>query len=148
MLHDPLCPLTPPAFLAGCVAHAAATGQVVVAVREVTDTVKTVTDGYVGPSVDRDGLLQVVSPVVLPAAVVAALDGVPSTDLAALVAVLAQTFPVDAVAAPAAARRVLDEDDLAVLEVLSGPAGQQPGPSAGGAGLTAATRPPRRPRRR
>ena len=124
VLHDSLCPLTPPAFLAECVAHAAQSSAVTVGVRPVTDTVKELADGNVGATHDRADLLQVVSPVVLPAAVVAALDGVPTTDFAALVAELATRFPVETLEAPAEARRVADEADLRVLEALTGPAGQ------------------------
>lgn len=128
VLHDPLCPLTPPDFIGACV-EAAADGAVVVGVRPVTDTVKTVEDGYVGDTVDRDGLLQVVSPVVLPPAVVAALDGLPSTDLAGLVAHLAEHYPVETREAPATARRVAGEDDLRLLEALTAaaPAPRRPG---------------------
>ena len=60
VLHDALCPMTPPAFLAACVRARRATGRVVVGVRPVTDTVKEVADGAAGPVVgdtlDRDGL--------------------------------------------------------------------------------------------
>ena len=119
VLHDPLCPLTPPDFIAACVAACAADGAVVVGVRPVTDTVKVVEDGYVGDTVDRDGLLQVVSPVVLPPAVVAALDGLPTSDLAALVTQLAESYPVTTLEAPATARRVAGEDDLRLLEALT-----------------------------
>lgn len=118
VLHDPLCPLTPPGFIASCVA-AAAQGSVVVGVRPVTDTVKTVEGGYVGGTVDRGGLLQVVAPVVLPPAVVAALDSLPTTDLADLVTWLAERYPVSTLEAPAAARRVAGEDDLRLLEQMS-----------------------------
>jgi 2-C-methyl-D-erythritol 4-phosphate cytidylyltransferase len=118
VLHDPLCPLTPPEFLAACVA-ASVDGAVVVGVRPVTDTVKTVADGYVGSTLDREGLLQVVSPVVLPPVVVAALDGLPTTDLAALVTGLAETYPVTPIEAPVTARRVAGEDDLRLLEALT-----------------------------
>ena len=118
VLHDPLCPLTPPHFLVACV-EAAAGGDVVVGVRPVTDTVKVVEDGYVGRTLDREGLLQVVSPVVLPSAVVAALDGLPTSDLAALVELLARTYQVTTLEAPATARRVSSEDDLRVLEALT-----------------------------
>ena len=53
---------------------------VVVGVRPVTDTVKAV-DGELGrDAVDRAGVHAVTSPVVLPAAVVAALAELPSTD--------------------------------------------------------------------
>ncbi len=123
VLHDALCPMTPPAFLAECVAHAAESSAVTVGVRPVTDTVKELADGSVGATHDRADLLQVVSPVVLPAAVVAALDGVPDLDFAGLVSTLAERFPVETLAAPAQARRVADESDLKVLEALT-PAAQ------------------------
>jgi hypothetical protein len=58
---------------------------------------------------------------VLPAPVVAALDGLPSTDLAALVAELATRFPVETLQAPAEARRVSSEEDLRLLEALTTP---------------------------
>jgi 2-C-methyl-D-erythritol 4-phosphate cytidylyltransferase len=124
VLHDALCPLTPPAFLAECVAHAAQRAAVTVGVRPVTDTVKELHDGRVGTTHDRAGLLQVVSPVVLPPAVVAALDGVATTDFTSLVAGLAERFPVETLEAPAQARRVAGEDDLRVLAALTAPAGQ------------------------
>ena len=124
VLHDPLCPMTPPEFLAECVTHAAERSTVTVGVRPVTDTVKEVRDGRVGATHDRADLLQVVSPVVLPAAVVAALDGVPDLDFAGLVATLARRFPVETLEAPAEARRVADESGLRVLEALTAP---QPG---------------------
>lgn len=122
VLHDALCPMTPPTFLARCAAYAVASGAVVVGVRPVTDTVKEVTGDRVGATVDRAGLLQVASPVVLPPAVVAALDGPPATDLVALVLDLAERFPVETLEAPAQARRVAGEADLRVLEALTAPA--------------------------
>ena len=66
VLHDALCPLTPPTFLAACVERAAGSATVTVGVRPVTDTVKELHDGQVGATHDRADLLQVVSPVVLP----------------------------------------------------------------------------------
>jgi len=125
VLHDSLCPLTPPAFLAECVNHAAESAAVTVGVRPVTDTVKELREQHVGRTHDRTGLLQVVSPVVLPAAVVAALDGLPTTDLVTLVAGLAERFPVETLEAPAQARRVADEDDVRVLEALTRPSVQR-----------------------
>jgi 2-C-methyl-D-erythritol 4-phosphate cytidylyltransferase len=122
VVHDPLCPLTPPAFIARCVAECAATEAVVVGVRPVTDTVKTLEDGYVGATVDREGLLQVASPVVLPPPVVAALDGLPTSDLAALVTLLARDHDVVTLEAPPEARRVAAADDLRLLEALTPPA--------------------------
>jgi 2-C-methyl-D-erythritol 4-phosphate cytidylyltransferase len=118
VLHDPLCPLTPPGFVAECVA-ASEDGAVVVGVRPVTDTVKVVVNGYVGATVDRDALLQVASPVVLPAAVVAEFDELPTSDLAALVAALAPHVPVVTREAPPSARRVGGTDDLRLLEALT-----------------------------
>jgi 2-C-methyl-D-erythritol 4-phosphate cytidylyltransferase len=118
VLHDPLCPLTPPGFIAECLA-AAEGGAVVVGVRPVTDTVKVVIDGYVGATVNRDALVQVASPVVLPAAVVAEFDELPSSDLTALVAAMAPHLAVVTREAPPSARRVGGTDDLRLLEALS-----------------------------
>jgi len=119
VLHDPLCPMTPPAFVAACVARAVDRGCVVVGVRPVTDTVKVVEDGLVGATLDRDGLVAVASPVVLPTEVVASLDGLPATDFVALVAELRRRYPVELVEAPPEARRVGSEDDVRVLEALT-----------------------------
>jgi 2-C-methyl-D-erythritol 4-phosphate cytidylyltransferase len=94
---------------------------VTVGVRPVTDTVKQLDEGRVGDTVDRAELLQVASPVVLPAAVVAAVDGLSTTDFASLVAELATRFSVETLEAPAEARRVADEADLRVLEALTTP---------------------------
>ena len=121
VLHDALCPMTPPTFIAECLARAVAGGSVVVGVRPVTDTVKVLQDGRLGDTVDRSGLALVCSPVVLPAAVVAALDRAPDLDFAALVEALAERFPVERVEAPAEARRVLSDDDVALLAALTEP---------------------------
>ena len=91
----------------------------VVGVRPVTDTVKVVADGVVGETVDRDGLVTVASPVVLPASVVASLPGLPSTDFVELVAALRRRFPVELVEAPPSARRVGSLEDVRVLEALT-----------------------------
>lgn len=133
VLHDCLCPMTPAAFIAECVREAVAREAVVVGVRPVTDTVKT-TDGtdveigdedspaglpVVGMGPDREDLLVVTSPVVLPAGVVAALDELPSDDFGVLVAWLAERFPVLTRQAPPEGRRVAGVDDVAVLEALT-----------------------------
>ncbi|WP_182524651.1 2-C-methyl-D-erythritol 4-phosphate cytidylyltransferase [Nocardioides dongkuii] len=123
VLHDALCPMTPPAFLAACVAEAVEHDEVVVGVRPVTDTVKHVEGGLVGETVDRAGLLGVTSPVVLPPSVLAALDRLPSTDFAELVATLAERFPVRTREAPPEGRRVATVDDVRVLEALTSPGG-------------------------
>lgn len=120
-LHDPLCPMTPPGFLAACVRTAVDRDAVVVGARPVTDTVKVVEHGRLGATVDRDGLVAVCSPVVLPARVVAELPDLPSPDFAELVARLRASYDVVLVDAPAAARRVGDDEDLALLAALTDP---------------------------
>jgi 2-C-methyl-D-erythritol 4-phosphate cytidylyltransferase len=121
VLHDSLCPMTPPDFIAECLVRAVERDTVVVGVRPVTDTVKVVRDGIVGETIDRETLRTVASPVVLPARVVAALDSLPSLDFAELVRVLETEFGVDYVEAPAAARRVTSADDIELLEALTEP---------------------------
>lgn len=126
VIHDPMCPLTPVSFLRDAVAESVRTGAVVVGVRPVTDTVKHYTvpvgtpqSGILGGTVEREGLWCVTSPVVLPAEVVAVLDELPTTDLAELVAVLTERFPVRHLPAPALGRRVVDQGDLDLLAALS-----------------------------
>ena len=72
-----------------------------------------------GATVDRAGLVSVVSPVVLPPSVVAALVDEPGSDLVALVARLAASHPVVLVEAPASARRVASREEIALLEALT-----------------------------
>lgn len=120
VLHDALCPLAPPEFLAACLVAAVESDRVVLGVRPVTDTVKQLAaDDEVGQTLDRDGLVAVASPLVLPARVVAALpdpglDG--PLDLAALAARIAGEEEVTLALAPAGARRVHDLDDVRLLE--------------------------------
>jgi hypothetical protein len=121
VLHDPLCPMTPPDFIAACVRVASARNAVTVGVRPVTDTVKEVVDGRLGRTIDRDGLAAVCSPVVLPAQVVAGLPGLPTSDFVALVAGLRSSYDVVLVDAPPAARRVASDEDVRVLEALTDP---------------------------
>lgn len=125
VVHDPLCPLTPTGFLEEAVALSTQTGAVVVGVRPVTDTVKELVPATgsapdsLGATHPRDELVCVASPVVLPAAVVAELDGLDLGDLAEVVAALARRFPVRHLEAPALARRVASAGDLEVLTALS-----------------------------
>ncbi|MBM9458316.1 2-C-methyl-D-erythritol 4-phosphate cytidylyltransferase [Nocardioides sp. zg-536] len=142
VLHDPLCPMTPPDFLARCAERAEAADEVVVGVRPVTDTVKVASDAggaaeggdaaeggaVLGETVDREGLVSVCSPVVLPSSVVTDLlaDGgrLPSLDFVELTAALRERYGADRVAlveAPPQARRVASEEDLAVLAALTDP---------------------------
>jgi 2-C-methyl-D-erythritol 4-phosphate cytidylyltransferase len=123
VLHDALCPMTPPAFIAHCVSTAVAREVVVVGVRPVTDTVKNlaIEDGVpvLGATIDRTSLVSVASPIVLPPAVVAALDDWPAGDFAEIAGALARRFPVVSVEAPPVGRRVASEDDVRLLEALS-----------------------------
>lgn len=128
VLHDALCPMTPPDFITACVRRALVEGVVVAGVRPVTDTVKVVHDGPAGPTigatVDREALVRVVSPIVVPAAVAGEtgdlLDDL-SPDFAALVAALRARTTVVLVEAPAAAGRVETLEDVRILEALTRP---------------------------
>ncbi|HET8603096.1 MAG TPA: hypothetical protein VFM09_04150 [Marmoricola sp.] len=132
VLHDPLCPLTPPDFVVAAVRECLASDAVVVGVRPVTDTLKQLEDGpedgpgdrlagaTVGATIDRDDYVSVCSPVVLPAAVVADLVEAPDTDdFAVLVARLREGHAVRLLEAPPLARRVTQQADLPLLEALS-----------------------------
>ncbi|MGO4255575.1 2-C-methyl-D-erythritol 4-phosphate cytidylyltransferase [Marmoricola sp. RAF53] len=119
LLHDPLCPLTPADFLADAAARCRETGRVVVGYRPVTDTVKVREGDHLGAGVDRDTLRLVVSPVVLPADVVAGLDDLGSTDFADLVGRLAADHELEWLEAPALAGRITRVEELVVLEALS-----------------------------
>ncbi|MGC4110551.1 MAG: 2-C-methyl-D-erythritol 4-phosphate cytidylyltransferase [Nocardioides sp.] len=121
--HDALCPMTPPDFLAACVRRAVADGVVVAGVHPVTDTVKELAhtgDGpVIGPTHDREELRRLVSPLVIPADVVTALDDWPDADLRVAVAALATAHEVVWAEAPAGARRVGGPDDLTALAAIT-----------------------------
>jgi 2-C-methyl-D-erythritol 4-phosphate cytidylyltransferase len=116
VLHDAACPLVPADFIARCVDRCRATGEAVVGVRPVTDTVTTIDNGEVGAANDRSRLRQIVSPVVLPATVAEALAGWPVTSIPNLIARIGDLQLVEA---PAAAHRVEDAADLALVAALS-----------------------------
>lgn len=123
VVHDPLCPGTPSAFLAEAVRTAVEADVVVVGVRPVTDTVKSRDGDLLDETVDRAGLVAVTSPVVLPASVVASLPEGPDesdlADLADLVTRLRAGHELRFLEAPAAGRRVTDESDLRLVEALA-----------------------------
>lgn len=123
VLHDALCPLVPPEFLAECAARAAGSDLVVVAVRPVTDTVKQVADGVVGGTLDRADLRILASPVVVPAGRLGDLSHDrtgPVHDLPTLVATLVDRgVPVEWAAAPTQAARVSGPEDVRLLEALA-----------------------------
>jgi 2-C-methyl-D-erythritol 4-phosphate cytidylyltransferase len=124
VLHDSLCPMTPPEFIRTCVRRAVEAEVVVVGVRPITDTVKIVHHGRLGQTVDRDAMLRVVSPLVVPVHRVAAeadLLSEPGADFVTLVDALRGGGSVDLVEAPAEALRVSGPEDLQVLEALTRP---------------------------
>lgn len=102
VVHDPLCPAVTVDLVVTAVETCLASGAVVAAVL----------------ATDTDA---VVSPVVLPATVVAELDEWPDLDdVPAWVASLRQRWPVTFLEAPADARRVRSEGDLVGLEDIRG----------------------------
>jgi 2-C-methyl-D-erythritol 4-phosphate cytidylyltransferase len=97
---------------------AAADGRPRVGVRPVSDTVKRVHAGAVTGTVDRAGLLQVASPLVVPAVYVGHLaEGGTMPQLAAALARVTEVVPVEV---PAAARPLADPDELALLSLAVG----------------------------
>jgi len=121
VLHDPLCPMTPPDFIADCVQRAVARDVVVVGVRPVSDTVKEVDGDRLGRTVDRDGLTMVCAPIVLPPRVVREAQDRPTADFVELVTRLRASYDVELVEAPPSARRVGSDEDIAVLQALTDP---------------------------
>lgn len=119
LLHDPLCPLAPADYLASAVELCLESGRTVVGFRPVTDTVKLRSGDELGATVDRSTLRAVTTPVVIPAEVLATLDGVDASDFPALVARLAGYGEIAWLEAPAIAARIGSADELAVLEALS-----------------------------
>ncbi len=119
LVHDPLCPLAPADLLAEAAEICVRTGAVVVGYRPVTDTVKRRAGERLGETVDRSGLRALATPVVIPAAVLARLDALEAADLPLLVARLADLAEITWLEVPPVARRIRDEEDLAVLEALS-----------------------------
>lgn len=114
LLHDPLCPLVPSAFLRDL---AVTDGVARVAYRPVTDTVKTTVDGRITGTLDRERLGVVVAPVVIPAGL-AAGEPAPSLAFSDLVPWLRARGSVELVRAPPSAQRVADEDSVMLLECV------------------------------
>lgn len=125
LVHDPLCPLVPPSFLATVLDRALAEpGTVVVATRPMTDTVKSVVDGVVRTTVDRTLLRVLSSPLVLPIGLLRDLgdDGslTGCADPGALVErVGAAGAPVHWAPAAAIGQRVNNAAAVRVLECLT-----------------------------
>lgn len=127
LVHDPLCPLVPTAFLDRCLQSArsgptvpgrtdgGASSGAVVAYRPVTDTIKTVVASQITGTLDRDLFGIVTSPVVFsPTAA-----GLPPTrDFGELATWVRERGPVDLVKAPSLGRRVDDASAVNLLECI------------------------------
>ena len=123
VVHDPLCPLVPAWFLAGCLGHRRDAGAepvrvpALVAFRPVTDTIKTVIDERIVDTLDRDRFGIVASPVVFDHD-----DGgdrpASTADFAALAAWLRERGPVQLRKAPSLGRRVDDPSAVNLLECM------------------------------
>lgn len=120
VVHDPLCPLVPTSFLAEMVdRHASAPEVAQVACRPVTDTVKTAAADRIGHTLDRERLIAITSPVVVPAEHLAERRGPsPGTAFGALAARLRSAGAVDWVRAPSLGRRVDDFSAVNLLECV------------------------------
>lgn len=124
LVHDPLCPLVPAAGLVGCLAAVEVAGSAA-GVLAVTDTVKRIDGDVITATVDRDTLHVLAAPVAFDSALVEALEQrLPRSgdlgDLEHLVDVLGDLGTVRPVRVPPLARRVGDDEDIAVLECLDG----------------------------
>lgn len=122
LVHDALCPLVTADFLATVVRRAAdRPGYGVAAVRTVTDTLKAVVDGRITETIDRDALVTVTSPVLVPEAALTGAgdrEPMPVDDGAALVGWLRRRVEVDLVRAPSLGRRIEDARAVRLLESL------------------------------
>jgi hypothetical protein len=139
LVHDPLCPLTSPEFLAGVrrTGHENP-GVSLAAFRPVTDTVKTVVDERIHGTIDREGLAALIAPVLIAApilrAAVASADEPPLDHFGELLSWLRSRGPVELVKGPSLARRVDDASAVNLLEcvdevgrsVHTGPGGGRP----------------------
>ncbi len=122
LLHDPRCPLVPASCLHEVLQRAQAEPEALhAAARPVTDTVKSLDDGAVRATIDRDALRALASPLAIPVRLLrrllagGALAGcVEPGDVLDLA--LAAGAPVRWVAAPSLARRIADAAEVGVLE--------------------------------
>ena len=118
--HDVLCPLVGADFIRSVVDRARLRPQVsFVGVQAVTDTLKTVVDGTIRGTIDRERVATVTSPVVMSGDVLTALDGPPPVaDFAEVVAWLQERGEVELVKAPSLGRRLESERGIHLLESL------------------------------
>jgi 2-C-methyl-D-erythritol 4-phosphate cytidylyltransferase len=121
LAHDVLCPLVTPAFVAEVARRAdERPAAAFVAVRPVTDTLKTVVDGRIEGTIDREGLAAVTSPLVVPGEVLvgAGDEAPPVHDFAAMVSWLRVRSEVELVRAPSLGRRVEHARAVHLLECV------------------------------
>ncbi len=121
LVHDALCPLVTADFITTVLARGEVRpGQGAAAVRTVTDTLKAVVDGRITETIDRDALVTVTSPVLVPVAALTDGDAAPMPvdDAAALVAWLRRRVEVELVRAPSLGRRIEDVRAVRLLESL------------------------------
>ncbi len=116
VIHDPLCPLVPPAFVRRLLSSASP-GRVLVGVRPVVDTVKATLGGVITGTVDRDALRIVSSPVVAAGSRFSQIPDLTSalSDLSALVEILRKGDDVDLQVAPSSSSRVEDASGLELM---------------------------------
>jgi hypothetical protein len=121
VLHDPLCPLVPAAFITACLLEADTDAGALVAFRPVTDTIKTVVDDHIVDTLDRDLFGIVASPVVFSLGgddPVLRGSGPPTEDFAVLATWLRERGPVLLHKAPSLGRRVDDASAVNLLECM------------------------------
>ncbi len=122
LVHDPMCPLLPSSAVRECLAALRPDGAVV-GLRPVTDTIKQVDDGCIVGTVDRERLAALASPLVVGEQLLDRLaEAFPLAgdlaDLPQLVEFVAGAVDVVEVVVPSLARRITDDDDVALLECL------------------------------
>jgi 2-C-methyl-D-erythritol 4-phosphate cytidylyltransferase len=124
LLHDPRCPLLPPSYLHEVLDRVVdEPGAVHVGAHAVTDTVKTVDDGHVLATVDREVLRVLTSPLAVSVAMLRQLHGDARLGECADMIDVIELFrearmPVRWVAAPSMGRRIADKAEVALLECL------------------------------
>jgi 2-C-methyl-D-erythritol 4-phosphate cytidylyltransferase len=116
VVHDPLCPLTPAAWVSSLLDRSRP-GLVVAAVQPVVDTLKTTRAGVVTGTLDRAGLHILSSPTMVPAGAMIDEPGLIEllADPVALVELLLVRYDVELVEAPSMARRVHDQAGVELL---------------------------------
>jgi hypothetical protein len=118
--HDVLCPLVGADFIRSVVDRSRVRPHVsFVGVQAVTDTLKTVIDGTIRGTIDRERVATVTSPVLIAAKVLQSLDGPPPVaDFAEVVTWLRERGEVELVKAPSLGRRLEGERGIHLLESL------------------------------